>query len=181
MMRRKQRKKRKQKVETTSRWHYLPAFALQTETLMQVVDAAIAKYATSFPDGLAFVVMDMLDEKFIPSDVMTKVEQRAELNKIKKMGKNEDPDDLFEKLAKVTTRFEKSAPVSEEDKLAVILEKSHTEYSSVLSTTLKAKGTACTSEDLHEAMRELYRIRHVKKSGNDDSGDEDEGNRANLL
>ena len=53
-----------------------------------------------YPDGLAFMVIEKLLDKYKPTDMMSRVELRMKLNKIK-MKKNDDPKKLFEQISKV--------------------------------------------------------------------------------
>jgi hypothetical protein len=71
--------------------------AITSEKLLGVIKAA---KTTKFPNGLAFMVMNALKKKYMPQDMVTKVELRQESMRIKMSGK-EDPSTLFEQLAKV--------------------------------------------------------------------------------
>ena len=76
------------------------------------------------------------------------------LNKIT-MKKGSDPVTLFEQIAAVENCYNTVTKRIEEDELiAVVLDKSMTEYKAVLTTEQRAKGTACMLSDLESAMNQ---------------------------
>ena len=74
-----------------------------------------------WPEGLASKVVKQLEERYKPEDIMSLVDEKIALNKIR-MGQNEDPKKLFEKIKAVETRFNtKTKKISEAKKIAVVL------------------------------------------------------------
>jgi hypothetical protein len=69
--------------------------AFSTEAMMGLVYKAMT---TSFPSGLAYMVVEALFKKFRPQDTITRVELRQMLNSIK-MKKGSDPASLFEQIS----------------------------------------------------------------------------------
>ena len=68
-----------------------------------------------YPDGLAFLVIKQLLDKYKPTDTMSRVELRLKLNKIK-MKKSQDPKKLFEQIAEVRNLYSTSKhKINEED------------------------------------------------------------------
>jgi hypothetical protein len=60
----------------------------------------------NWPTGSkASIVMTLLKAKHMPTDMMTRVELRQEMSKIK-MNKNDDPATLFEQISSVTNRYQ---------------------------------------------------------------------------
>ena len=80
------------------------------------------------------------------------------------------------------TIFAKSDPVSNQDQVAVILQKAPSKYSSVLTNKFDEKGTNCTVIDLQKAMKQQYDIEKLKLGGdNTDHEDADEGEIALIV
>ena len=70
---------------------------------------------------------ELLDE-FAPKDLMGKVEQRKELDRVT-MGKWEDPKELFSRIVDVEAHYkDRGCALTEEDKMAVVLTKSPEQY-----------------------------------------------------
>jgi hypothetical protein len=85
------RQSRRRKKENAYAFAYL-TIATTSEKLLGVIEAA---KTTKFPNGLAFMVMNALKKKYMPQYMITKVELRQELMRIK-MSVKEDPATLFE-------------------------------------------------------------------------------------
>jgi Reverse transcriptase (RNA-dependent DNA polymerase)/Zinc knuckle len=152
--------------------------AITSEKLLGVIEAA---KTTTFPNGLAFMVMNALKKKYMPQDTITKVELRQELMRIK-MSVKEDPATLFEQLAKVKARCA-SAKLDSEEMIAVIIEKAPQEYQQVLTIEQRIKGAALTVDDLESAMTQHFRCVYGSRANNiskNDDGTEKEVTLVNI-
>ena len=85
-----------------------------------------------WPTGKSWVVVKELLDEFAPKNLMGKVEQRRELDRVT-MGKWEDPKKLFSRIVDVEARCkDRGCAVTEEDKMAVVLIKSPEQYMSLI-------------------------------------------------
>ena len=76
---------------------------------------------SEWPDGLASNVVKLLLEKCKPDGIMSLVDDKMALNKIR-MGENENPTTLFDRVKAVETRFNsKTNKIKEEELIAVVL------------------------------------------------------------
>ena len=120
---------------------------------------------SDWPGGLAFKMMDTLKVRYAPKDRMTIVERTRKLNKVT-LSARENPANLFEEIKAIDNQYKMLAhDLTEDDKIAAVLEKAPNEYAVILANTAREKGSALTLDDLEEAMRIQWRIEH---------GDEDE-------
>eukprot|EP00957_Ditylum_brightwellii_P090737 6910518-Ditylum_brightwellii.AAC.1 len=114
----------------------------------------------AWPSGKAHVVVVLLHEKYVPKDLVSKIELRRNLNSIL-MKKDEDPVKLFEKIAALQNRFNTALYQIPLDKMiAMVLEKAPKEYGTVLTVKQRTKGSNLTMADLQEAMTQLFRTTH---------------------
>src|SRR5688572_29277634 len=128
--------------------------AFTSEGLMGLVHQSTD---TKWPNGVAWKVVDGLYRRFVPQDLMSRVEMRLALNGVS-MKAEDNPTSLFEALSGIKNRFDTtSVKVSEEEMIATVLEKAPWEYSTVLTCEQRVKGAALTMIDLAEAMNQLWR------------------------
>ena len=128
--------------------------AFTSEKLMGIV----YKSCTSdWPGGLAHLIVQELLNRYMPKDLISKVELRRALNAVS-MKKDEDPSVLFEALSAIENKFTTATfKIQEEELFATVLEKAPQEYMSVLTCEQRKQGNALTLKDLEEAMTQLYR------------------------
>jgi hypothetical protein len=89
-----------------------------SETTMGLVYKAQTE---EWPGGLAYLVMAALKAKYMPDDVITKVELRQMLGKVK-MKKDDEPSVLFEQLSAIENRFNKPGQqIPDDDLIAAVL------------------------------------------------------------
>jgi len=87
----------------------------------ELINMIMLSQNDDWPEGLASKVVKQLEERYKPEDIMSLVDEKISLNKIR-MGQNEDPKKLFEKIKAVETRFNtKTKKISEAKKIAVVL------------------------------------------------------------
>ena len=97
-------------------------------TAEQLIGLCYKAMSTEWPSGQAYMVVQYLQKKFNPEDIVTKIEIRRELNAVT-MGKEDDPEMMFEAISLLTNKY-RSANISEEDQIAVILENAPPAYAS---------------------------------------------------
>jgi hypothetical protein len=108
-----------------------------------------------WPGGLAHLVVKALRAKYMPDDVITKVELRQMLSKVK-MKKGDEPSMLFEQLSAIENRFNKPGQsIPEDDLIVAVLTAAPKDYTSILTAEQRSKGTANT--DLESAMPQHWR------------------------
>ena len=82
--------------------------------------------------GLAYKIVVALFKKYMPKDLLSKVELRRELAAVS-MAKEEDPENMFEKIAALENKYNTATfQISSEDKIATIIEKAPKEYQTAL-------------------------------------------------
>ena len=131
--------------------------AFTTEQLIGMIYKAAND---DWPSGLAYKVIESLFKKYVPQDLVSKIELRRALSAIS-MKKDEDPEVLFEAISALENKYNTAVyRIPDEEKIATILEKAPAEYTSLLTSEQRAKGNALTMEDLLSAMNQLYRTMH---------------------
>ena len=89
---------------------------------------------------------------------MATVKRTQQLNVIK-LKKEEDPEKLFEKLKAINNQFSNlTHGLSENDKLANVLQKASEEYGVILANTAREKGNRLSLDHLEDAMKLQWRI-----------------------
>jgi hypothetical protein len=110
-----------------------------------------------WPGGLAYLVVAALKAKYMPDDVITKVELRQMLGKVK-MKKDDEPSILFEQLSTIENRFNKPGEqIPDDDLIVAVLTAAPKEYVSILTAEQRSKGTALRLTDLESAMTQHWR------------------------
>eukprot|EP00957_Ditylum_brightwellii_P127420 9716540-Ditylum_brightwellii.AAC.2 len=119
--------------------------AFTTESLMGIVYWAID---TDWPCGLAQQVVVSLQERYMPQDMVLKIELCCKMNAIV-MKKEDEPARLFEKISGLKNRYNISTfQIPTEDMLAMVLEKAPQEYGTFLMCKQRNKGARLTKKDL---------------------------------
>ena len=99
------------------------------------------------------------------------VEIRRKLNKVR-IKENQDSESLFEQLVGISNEAKISGVnVSEEEMIAIILDRAPIPYAYVLAAIQNAKVNNLSLNDLKEVMRNQYRI---VQGRNDEDEDENE-------
>ena len=77
---------------------------------------------TEWPSGCADLVIDAMFKKYVPQDIMSRVELRRAMNKIR-MKKREDPANLFEQISALENKYNTATYTLPDDELiAAVLE-----------------------------------------------------------
>jgi hypothetical protein len=101
--------------------------------------------------------IDLVECKFKPKYTTSHVDLRRDLNSIA-MKNNDDPAGFFEQISAIKNRYNSAAYKIEEEQLqAAVLEKSPDTYQGVLTVDRRSKGDTCTTENLQEAMNDVWR------------------------
>jgi hypothetical protein len=118
------------------------------------VDASITE---EYPNGLAYIVVEELQKKYLPLDTMTRIELRTELNNIC-MKRKENPSALFEHIVSIRNRYNQGTyKVSMDDLFAVVMAAAPMEYQAALVAEQCHQGNNLTLDHLCEVMDTLYR------------------------
>ena len=113
-------------IRNTIAMYYL-TLTLTTEALMGMV---YKSQTPEYPNGLAWMVMKALHDKFRPKDKISRVEARQQLGALK-LGKKEDPSRLFEDLARLSNHYNdrgSNIEISQDDLIAQVLNAAPAEY-----------------------------------------------------
>ena len=103
---------------------------------------------------------------------MAVVERSRKLNVIQ-LKKGTDPEGLFEQIKSVENQFsDLPQRLSEDDKIAIVLEKALDKYGVILANTACKKETGLTIDNLEEAMKIQWRIVKGTKESTSNQGKE---------
>jgi hypothetical protein len=103
------------------------------------------------------LVVAALKVKYMPDDVITKVELRQMLAKVK-MKKDDEPSILFEQLSAIENRFNKPGQqIPDDDLITAVLTAAPKECVSILTAEQRSKGIALRLTDLESAMTQHWR------------------------
>ena len=122
-----------------------------------------------WPDGKVHDLVILLMKKYMPKDMMSRVELRQELQAIK-MNKLEDPANLFEKMSSIRNKFSKMK-IDDEELIAIAISKAPKEYAGVITSEQRAKGNKLDLDDLEETMCQQYRTVHQDQESDDDDNE----------
>ena len=130
--------------------------AFTTEGLMGMIFKA---RTTLYPNGQAYLIVQMLFAKYKPSDTISRVEMRTKLAQVT-MKRDEDPTAMFERISLIENQY--NDPVSgriidPEDLLATVLSAAPDAYKAVLTSEQRMQKSALKIEHLEEAMYAYYR------------------------
>jgi hypothetical protein len=128
--------------------------AFQDDGLLNMIEQSMI---STWPSGLAYVVVDELFKRYRPVDIISRVEMRTRLNQVK-MTADEDPRAMFDQLASIQSAYnDATRKIDPDDLIAVVLEKAPAAYKSILTAEQRSKGTNLKLEDLRNCMNDLYR------------------------
>ena len=119
--------------------------------------------------GLAWVVMQKLKKKYKPKDKITEVELAAKLKEVK-MAEDDEPEVLFNELAKINIEFE--FKLTDERQMCEVMAKAPKSYTQTLATeeTMFEKlGRTMTLDDMQTAMEKYYRVLHAGDNADEDN------------
>ena len=107
--------------------------------------------------------MKRLTEKYQSDDRVAQVELRRRLDQVE-MKRTAGPSELFELIASINNSFESNRQtVDAEDLIATVLEKAPVDYTGILATEKRTKGSLLTLKHLEAAIDTEYRIRYGVK------------------
>jgi len=142
--------------------------AFTTDDLINII---MQSQTADWPDGLASNVVKLLLDKYKPDGIMSLVDEKMALNKIR-MGENEHPTKLFDRIKAVETRFNtKTNKIKEEELIAVVLSQAPKAYRAVLTSEQRMRknlGIDVKVKDLKEVMVEHFKL----LNGSEDNDDE---------
>jgi hypothetical protein len=113
-----------------------------------------------FPSGLAYKIVQGLIERYRPSDRLSKLEALKELDSIE-MESDEEPDDLFNKIAALKQRYKKSR-MDDANYVNHVIKIVPKKYNSMIAVEIKTLGDQVKLEDIQKAMKTSYRMNNNK-------------------
>ena len=152
------------------------AFACLTVSMGmdQLVGIINKSKTTAWPNGLAWTVIRDLLNRYMPDDMLSGVEVRAKLMKLrlKRLG---DPKVLFEKIQVILNQAV-SVAISDQELIAMVLRIAPSNYAQVLTVEQRRLGNSLTLDDLEKTMVLHYRTITGGERANADEDEEEEGN-----
>jgi hypothetical protein len=128
--------------------------ALQGEALLGFIEQT---YTDEFPDGLAYQVMELLNERYTESAVMKEANLNDELAAIR-MGETEDPSKMLDTLATIKARYTKlKVSVTETSLMAHALAAAPAHYKGALIQEQNRLGDKATLNDFRKLMVSTYK------------------------
>ena len=130
-------------------------------TTDELIGLILPSQTAEWPEGLASEFVKESIKKHKPDDIMSLVDEKVALNKIR-MSSNEEPKQLFKRIKAVEVRYNaKTKKLSEANKIAVVLSQAPAICKSVITAEQRLKcglGIDSTMQDLREVMNEHYRL-----------------------
>ena len=149
---------------------YYLTLAFQTEQLLGMI---YKSQTPEYPNGLAWMVVKSLHEKYRPKDRISRVEMRRDLAAVK-LGKKEDPARLFEELHRLQNMYmDKDAgiEISQDDLIAQAFSAAPEQYQAVMIGEQRFKGDQLTLDDLEQVMDQHWRATYGRAKTNTESSD----------
>ena len=130
-------------------------------TTNEMISMILTAQTAEWPEGLACNVVAEMMKKFKPDDVMSLVDEKVALNKIR-MSSTDEPKLLFDQIKAVEVQYNtKTKKIAEADKIAVVLSQAPKIYQSVITSEQRMKRALnidVTLSDLKEVMEQHYRL-----------------------
>ena len=134
--------------------------AIEDDTNFAIVEAGSTD---AWPGGLAHKVWEALNKKYAPTDTMSIVELKQELQDVS-MNKATSPDAMFGEFDRLKASFIKSGkPLEKEDLVAQVMIAAPESYQSVLAGTISRLKDKITVDDMKECMEAQWRMVESKK------------------
>jgi hypothetical protein len=128
-----------------------------------------------WPSGLAYLVVKALKRKYMPEDIIFKVELRRRMNGIK-MKKGRDPVELFNQISAVKVRYERpGSAIDENECIAIVISVAPSTYQGVLTSEQMRQGNSLRLAHLAVVMDMQWQAMGGSKD-NDDGGCSKNGN-----
>ena len=146
------------------------AVALYTTSFTnnQLVNMIYESCTEEYPGGRAWVINEALKRKYAPTDMMTIVERKNDLSRIK-MSPRDHPSTLFEALCGIKNKYKDStaAAMTDQEMQAYVIEKAPACYLQSITNARVQSGDACTCDDLEKAMEMYWRTSQGMKANDE--------------
>ena len=146
--------------------HYITGMGVpikteKSEDMLVMIDSMVSE---DWPFGGVDLVMETLDKKFCPKDMMPKADQRQRLGELI-LKKDKDPHDISLKIAALELEYNNK--LTKEDKLATLLSVAGEKHGSMVldkRRLLECQGEDVTSRAIINVMHKLWRVRKKRKT-----------------
>jgi hypothetical protein len=103
----------------------------------------------------------VIETKYKLNDILATAQMKVKLGKIV-MNEEASPDDFFNNIARVQNKYMigGTSLMTEIEKIAMILAKAPSKYSSVITTEMTTKGNLVTADNIDTVMQALWRREH---------------------
>ena len=130
----------------------------------------------AYPDGLAYLLVQRLDQKFMPKGGYKMFGLREQLRKLA-FKDEDDPNDFFEKLAGIKNlakKLKEKDTISKDELVSHVISATPKAYLSSIKRVIDAKGDEITIDDLETEILEMYELANINHAVNDESAEETE-------
>lgn len=165
-----ERKKKEQALSMNRKAVAMLTLALDSNKLLAILEKG---KTDEFPSGRADLIWEELHKKYQPKDSMSKVEMIQKLFDME-WGENEDPNDVFDKVLELESRYAKPGKkLSEDLKMAALITKAPKVYFSAIVSAQQAKGESLSLDDLQVTIDRMWRLHKKGVEDKDDDDDDD--------
>lgn len=127
---------------------------------------------SAFPDGRADLIWQELHKKYQPKDGLSRVEMLQKLFDME-WGESQDPNEIFDGVLELESRYAKPGKEMSEDlKMAALINKAPKKYYSAIVAEEQAKGDALSLDDVQKAVDKMWRLYKRGSKGEDDTNDD---------
>lgn len=143
-------------------------------TLNERAMSCIEKATTDeYPDGLAWKLVERLDQKFLPKGGFKMSGLREQLRKLT-FKDNDDPNDFFEKVAGIknlSKKLKEKDCITKDELVSQVISATPNKYLVCIKKVIDDKKEAITVDDLEDEILEWYDLMH---NGEDEDADDSE-------
>lgn len=146
--------------------------ALRGETLLRYI---IGSKSAEWPSGRAWVLIDKLKKKYAPEDLTAVAEFKLELKKVKFGKPNDDPDKMFEQLARIQNKYMlANVDIDWNDVVATVIGIVPQKYQMLLvKYATKKDNTQETYEALENEITQYYRQTKAADGATDEEANDE--------
>jgi len=140
--------------------------SLDANKLLTIVEKG---KTAEYPDGRADLIWEELHKKYQPKDGLSRVEMLQKLFDME-WGESKDPNEVFDGVLELESQYAKPGKEMSEDlKMAALINKAPKMYYSAIVAEEQAKGDAMTLDDVQKAVDKMWRLIKKDSDGDDES------------
>ena len=125
-----------------------------------------------YENGKAFVIVQLLKDKYAPVDRYSRHEETKELAAVR-MGKREDPSELTERLYTIANKYKTNKySISKDTLLSTMIGAAPREYADTIRQAVASHGTTLDIDTLEDEMRETWRLMYGRYNTTNETNNE---------